>query len=98
MVLGAVLTAGFTSRLPAEAARALGDRAGSLDPASLAAMPAGIAADVSAAFGAAMPPVAAVSAVLLAGAFVLTLFLPERELRTEAFAEGHGTTPGGRHA
>ena len=96
--LGAVLTAGFTSRLPAEAARALGDRAGSLDPASLAAMPAGIAADVSAAFGAAMPPVAAVSAVLLAGAFVLTLFLPERELRTEAFAEGHGTTPGGRHA
>ena len=73
--LGALLTAGFTSRLSAEAARALGDRAGSLDPSSLAALPAGLAA-----------------------AFVLTLFLPERELRTEAFAEGHDTTPGGRHA
>ncbi|WP_077489336.1 MFS transporter [Sinomonas mesophila] len=96
--LGAILTAGFVARLPEEAIRVLGDRAGSLDPESLATLPPGIAGDVSAAFGAALPPVAAASAAVLAVAFVLTLFLPERELRTEAFAEGRGQTPGGRHA
>lgn len=96
--LGAALTAGFTARLPAEAAVALGSRAGSLDPASLTVLPPGLADDVSSAFGAAFPAVATATAAVLSASFVLTLFLPERELRTEAFAEGHSHRPGDRHA
>lgn len=96
--LGAALTAGFTARLSGEAATALGNSAGSLDPASLAVLPPGLAGEVSAAFGAALPPVATLSAAVLAASFFLTLFLPERELRTEAFAGDPNPTPGDRHA
>ncbi|GAB4100902.1 MFS transporter [Sinomonas halotolerans] len=87
-LVGAAVTAGFRARLPAEAAAVLGDRSGALGPAAIAGLPRGAAADVAAAYGGALTSVLLLPAVLLGLAAVLALLLPDRPLRTEAFADG----------
>ena len=59
----------------------------SLTPKMLAELPTSDRAAVALAFGQSLPPVFGYAAILLAAAFVLTLFLPERELRTSAHSD-----------
>jgi EmrB/QacA subfamily drug resistance transporter len=86
-VLGSLVTVRFAAAVPAPLAAALGDRINSLTPKALEALPAADRIAVAKAFGRALPPVFGVAAVVLAVAFVLTLFLPERELRTTAHSD-----------
>lgn len=86
-VLGSLITARFAAAVPAPLAAALGDRIKSLTPKALEALPAADRSAVAEAFGHALPPVFGFAAVVLVVAFVLTLFLPERELRTTAHSE-----------
>ncbi|MET3922762.1 MDR family MFS transporter [Arthrobacter sp. UYEF20] len=84
-LLGSLIAARFR-RVPGLAG-GLGDRLNALTPQGLAALPPGDRAAVRDAFAAAVPPVFGYAALLLAGAFLLALFLPERELRTTAPAD-----------
>ncbi|WP_426986250.1 MFS transporter [Pseudarthrobacter sp. Y6] len=86
-VLGSLITVRFTAAVPAPLAAALGDRIKSLTPKTLEQLPAADRSAVAEAFGHALPPVFGYAALVLAVAFVLTLFLPERELRTTAHAD-----------
>lgn len=86
-VLGSLITARFAAAVPASLAAALGSRINSLTPKALEALPAADRIAVAQAFGHALPPVFGFAAVVLAVAFVLTLFLPERELRTTAHSD-----------
>jgi EmrB/QacA subfamily drug resistance transporter len=86
-VLGSLITSRFAASVSPELAAGLGDRMNSLTPKALAGLPASDRAAVADAFGRALPPVFGYAAVVLAAAFVLTLFLPERELRTRAHAD-----------
>ncbi|MHC6219322.1 hypothetical protein [Arthrobacter sp. MMS24-S77] len=58
-----------------------------MTPKALEALPAADRIAVAQAFGHALPPVFGFAAVVLAVAFVLTLFLPARELRTTAHSD-----------
>jgi MFS family permease len=89
-VLGSLITARFVAAVPAEVAARAGEGLNSLTPQLLAGLPAGDRAAVREAFGSAMPPVFGYAAIVLAAAFVLALFLPQRELRTVAFADDDG--------
>lgn len=86
-VLGSLIAARFAGSVSAELAAALGNRMNSLTPKVLAELPASDRAAVAQAFGRSLPPVFGYAAVLIAAAFVLALFLPERELRTTAHAD-----------
>lgn len=86
-VLGSLIAVRFAAGVPAGLAARLGDRVNTLTPHSIAALPSADRAAVGAAFGSALPPVFGYAAILLAAAFILTLFLPERELRTTAHAD-----------
>ncbi|MEW1821552.1 MFS transporter [Arthrobacter sp. NPDC080031] len=86
-VLGSLITARFAAAVPAPLAAALGSRINSLTPKALESLPAADRIAVAQAFGHALPPVFGFAAVVLAVAFVLTLFLPERELRTTAHSD-----------
>ncbi|WP_082126686.1 MFS transporter [Allosalinactinospora lopnorensis] len=82
-VVGTLITLRFTDRLPAD----LADRAGgvgSLSPEAVASLPSGAQEAVAVAFGQAVPPVFGYVTPLLALAFLLTLALPARPLRTTA--------------
>jgi EmrB/QacA subfamily drug resistance transporter len=86
-VLGSLIAARFAGSVSAELAAALGNRMNSLTPKVLAELPASDRAAVAEAFGRSLPPVFGYAAILIAAAFVLALFLPERELRTSAHAD-----------
>ena len=86
-VLGTLITVRFAAAVPASVAAGLGDRIRSLTPKALEQLPPPDRAAVAEAFGHALPPVFGYAALVLAVAFVLTLFLPERELRTTAHAD-----------
>ncbi len=86
-VLGSLIAVRFTASLPGPLASELGDRIKSLTPKILEQLPAEDRRAVAEAFGHALPPVFLYAAAVLAVAFVLTLFLPERELRTIAHAD-----------
>jgi len=92
-VLGSLITARFAVAVPAEVAAGLGEGLNSLTPQLLAGLPAEDRSAVQQAFGTALPPVFAYAAIVLAAAFVLALFLPQRELRTVAFADDGGGAP-----
>ncbi|MBT2597140.1 MDR family MFS transporter [Arthrobacter sp. ISL-72] len=97
-VLGTLITVRFAAAVPAPVAAGLGDRIRSLTPKALEQLPPPDRAAVAEAFGHALPPVFGYAALVLAVAFVLTLFLPERELRTTAHADtvhDSDPTPGG---
>lgn len=85
--LGSLIAARFTASIPAGLAAQLGDRLNSLTPKTLADLPTSDRTAVAAAFGHAVPPAFGYVAIVLAMAFVLALFLPERELRTTAHAD-----------
>ncbi|WP_427131910.1 MDR family MFS transporter [Pseudarthrobacter sp. S9] len=86
-VLGSLIAVRFVAGVPADLAARLGDRLNALTPRSIAALPAADRTAVGTAFGSALPPVFGYAAILLLAAFILTLFLPERELRTTAHAD-----------
>ncbi|MBT2522482.1 MFS transporter [Arthrobacter sp. ISL-28] len=86
-VLGSLITVRFADAVPAGLTAELGDRINSLTPKMLAELPAADRSAVAAAFGQALPPAFGYAAVVLAIAFVLTLCLPERELRTMAHSD-----------
>ena len=86
-VLGSLITVRFAAAVPAPLAAALGESLKSLTPKALERLPAADRSAVGEAFGHALPPVFGYAAMVLAAAFVLTLFLPERELRTTAHAD-----------
>ncbi|WP_211880650.1 MFS transporter [Pseudarthrobacter albicanus] len=86
-VLGSLITSRFAASVSPGPAAGLGDQMNSLTPKVLAGLPASERAAVAEAFGRALPPVFGYAALVLAAAFVLTLFLPERELRTSAHAD-----------
>ncbi|MET3176589.1 UNVERIFIED_ORG: EmrB/QacA subfamily drug resistance transporter [Arthrobacter sp. UYCu721] len=86
-VLGSLIAVRFAGGIPADLAARLGGRLNALTPHAIAALPAADRAAIGAAFGSAVPPVFGYAAILLAAAFILTLFLPERELRTTAHAD-----------
>ncbi|WP_427017569.1 MDR family MFS transporter [Pseudarthrobacter sp. P1] len=92
-VLGTLIATRFAALVPAGLAAGLGERMNSLTPQVLAGLGATDRAAVADAFGRALPPVFGIAALVLAVAFVLTLFLPERELRTSAHAQT-GPDPG----
>ncbi|MEZ2390435.1 MFS transporter [bacterium RCC_150] len=93
-VLGSLITVRFAAAVPAPLAAQLGDRIKSLTPQALADLPPADRAAVAQAFGHALPPVFGFAAIVLAAAFVLTLFLPERELRTTAHSDApHADAP-----
>ncbi|MFD4243155.1 MFS transporter [Streptomyces sp. NPDC058525] len=83
-VTGALITARFSARLPADAGNQLDLREGAWAPDRLAALPESLRAAVADAFGEAVPPVFALTAPLLALGFVLALATPRRPLRTTA--------------
>ncbi|MGF9663881.1 hypothetical protein AAIH25_18645 [Arthrobacter crystallopoietes] len=68
-------------------AAGLGSRLDSVTPELLAQLPAAARAAVAVAFADAVPPLFGYTGAILAVAFVLTLFLPERRLRTTAYSE-----------
>jgi len=86
-VVGSLIAARFALAVPGDVAAALGSRINSLTPKALEALPAQDRAAVAEAFGRALPPVFGYAALVLIVAFVATLFLPERELRTTAFSD-----------
>jgi MFS family permease len=86
-VLGSLIAVRFAAAVPAPLAAALGDSIKSLTPKALERLPAADRSAVAEAFGHALPPVFGYAAIVLAAAFVLTLFLPERELRTTAHSD-----------
>jgi hypothetical protein len=86
-VLGSLITVRFAAAVPAPLAGALGESIKSLTPKTLERLPAADRSAVAEAFGHALPPVFGYAAMVLAAAFVLTLFLPERELRTTAHSD-----------
>ncbi|MBT2512266.1 MFS transporter [Arthrobacter sp. ISL-30] len=96
-VLGSLITVRFAASVPAPLASELGDRIKSLTPKTLEQLPPTDRAAVAEAFGHALPPVFGYAAVILVAAFVLTLFLPKRELRTTSHADAsrhsHPTSP-----
>lgn len=86
-VLGSLITVRFAEAIPPGMASGLGDRINSLTPKMLAELPAADRSAVAVAFGQALPPAFGYAAIVLAIAFVLTLSLPERELRTTAHSD-----------
>lgn len=86
--LGTLITLRFNAALPDAVAAGLGGRLDSVTPELLAQLPAPERAAVAAAFADAVPPLFGYTGAILAVAFVLALFLPERRLRTTAYAEG----------
>jgi EmrB/QacA subfamily drug resistance transporter len=86
-VLGSLITVRFAEAVPAGLAAQLGDRINSLTPKMLAELPEAHRSAVAAAFGKALPPAFGYAALVLGIAFVLTLSLPERELRTTAHSD-----------
>jgi len=94
-VLGSLIAARFAEAVPRDVAASLGSRINSLTPKALEALPAQDRAAVAEAFGRALPPVFGYAALVLLAAFVATLFLPERELRTTSYSDAPSeTTPG----
>jgi hypothetical protein len=90
-VVGALITARFTDRLPAGLADRLPGGVGALSAGGLAGLPPDLRATVAAAFGEAAPPVFGFVAPLLGVAFLLTLALPARPLRETAHADSPST-------
>jgi EmrB/QacA subfamily drug resistance transporter len=90
-VVGALITARFTDRLPAGLADRLPGGVGALSAGGLAGLPPDMRATVAAAFGEAAPPVFGFVAPLLGVAFLLTLALPARPLRETAHADSPST-------
>lgn len=90
-LIGSLAAGSFASLLPPDARAALGTRIDSLTPAQLASLPESLRSSVATAFRQALPPIYWYATALLAVAFVLTLCLPARELRTTAHA---GENPG----
>ncbi|HEX2073674.1 MAG TPA: MFS transporter [Geodermatophilus sp.] len=88
-VVGAVLTARVTARLPAGA----GVDQAALDPERLAQLPAEVRVGVATAFGEAVPPIFAFVAPLLGLAFLLAIALPAVPLRSSAHVDTGRTAP-----
>jgi EmrB/QacA subfamily drug resistance transporter len=86
-VLGSLIAARFAGLVSPGLASALGDRMNALTPKVLAGLPASDRTAVAEAFGKALPSVFGYATIALAAAFVLALFLPERELRSSAHAD-----------
>ncbi|WP_262107834.1 MFS transporter [Arthrobacter sp. Marseille-P9274] len=86
-VLGTLITLRFNAALPDAVAAGLSGRLDSVTPELLAQLPAAARAAVAVAFADAVPPLFGYTGAILAVAFVLTLFLPERRLRTTAYSE-----------
>jgi EmrB/QacA subfamily drug resistance transporter len=83
-LVGALITARFTERLPTSVARSLPGGPSGLSADGLATLPPELRATVSSAFGAAAPPVFGVVAPLLIVAFALAIALPADPLRDTA--------------
>ncbi|MDN5858953.1 MAG: MFS transporter [Pseudonocardia sp.] len=83
-VVGALITARFTARLPDGVAGLLPAGTGALSADGLAALPPDLRATVGAAFGQAAPPVFGMVAPLLLVAFCLAVALPAQPLRDTA--------------
>jgi len=95
-LLGSLITARFAAKVHTGLAERLGNDLNSLTPQAIAGLPAADRAAVGEAFGSALPPVFLYAAGLLVVAFVLALLLPQRELRTTAYADSDaaaGTGP-----
>jgi EmrB/QacA subfamily drug resistance transporter len=86
-VLGTLITLRFNAALPDAVAAGLGGRLDSVTPELLAQLPPAERAAVAAAFGDAVPPLFGYTGAILAVVFLLTLFLPERQLRTTAYSD-----------
>lgn len=86
-VLGSLIATRFAGSVTPALAAELGDRLNSLTPKVLASLPTADRAAIAEAFGTSLPPVFGYAVLALAAAFVLTLFLPERELRVNAHAD-----------
>ncbi|MQA06226.1 MAG: MFS transporter [Streptosporangiales bacterium] len=93
--VGALITSRFADRVPAATMRRLGD--GGLSPKAIDRLPTGLREVVSDAFGAAVPPVFGYVAPLMAVAFLLTLLLPARPLRTTAHVDSKEAKEAERH-
>ncbi|MDN5915426.1 MAG: MFS transporter [Pseudonocardia sp.] len=83
-VVGALITARFTERLPDGLAGLLPGSTDALSPDALAALPPDLRATVATAFGQAAPPVFGMVAPLLVVAFLLAVALPAQPLRDTA--------------
>jgi MFS family permease len=90
-LVGALITARFTDRLPDSVTQLLPGGLSGLSADRLAALPPELRATVASAFGEAAPPVFGFVAPLLVVAFVLAIALPARPLRDTAHIDSDTT-------